>query len=176
MTTLDYLLSLLGLAALLLAMRRRELTDRRLRLQLILAGVIAAAFLHGVPTTGADGVLVALGIAAGAACALLGAHGTTLEVTPGGAVIARAGLLAFAVTIVAFGGRMAFAFAAGHGLGPAIGRFSASVGIHSEQAWVAALILMAVTDIALRAGILWLRREQLAGARHADLRTARGEA
>jgi len=173
MTTLDYLLSLLGLAALLLAMRRRELTDRRLRLQLILAGVIAAAFLHGVPTTGADGVLVALGVAAGA---LLGAHGTTLEVTPGGAVIARAGLLAFAVTIVAFGGRMAFAFAAGHGLGPAIGRFSASVGIHSEQAWVAALILMAVTDIALRAGILWLRREQLAGARHADLRTARGEA
>ena len=176
MTTLDYLLSLLGLAALLLAMRRRELTDRRLRLQLILAGVIAAAFLHGVPTTGADGVLVALGVAAGAACALLGAHGTTLEVTPGGAVIARAGLLAFAVTIVAFGGRMAFAFAADHGLGPDIARFSVNVGIHSQHAWVAALVLMAVTDIALRAAVLWLRRERLVGARRTGVLTARSGA
>jgi len=176
MTTFDYLLSLLGLAALLVAMRRRELTDHTLRRQVLLAGVIAVVFLHGVPTTGADGVLVALGIAGGAACALLGAYGTTLEPIPGGGVVARAGVLAFAVTILAFGGRMAFAFAADHGLGPDIARFSVNVGIHSQHAWVAALVLMAVTDIALRAAVLWLRRERLVGARRTGVLTARSGA
>ncbi len=51
-----------------------------------------------------------------------------------------------------------------------------NVGIRSEHAWVAALILMAVTDIALRAGILWLRREQLTAGTRPGVRTARGEA
>ncbi|HEY5143437.1 MAG TPA: hypothetical protein VII98_08055 [Solirubrobacteraceae bacterium] len=173
MTTFDYLLSLLGLAAVLIAMRRRELTDRRLRLQLVIAGLIAAGFLHGVPTAGADGVLVMLGVATGAACAMIGAHATTLELTSAGTVVAHAGRLAFAVTILAFGGRMAFAFAADHGLGPDIARFSASVGIHSQHAWVAALVLMAVTDIALRAAILWVRRSRLAATGRTGVLTAR---
>ena len=59
---------------------------------------------------------------------------------------------------------MGFAVAATNGLGPAIGRFSASIGIHSGQAWVAALVLMAAADLATRAAILWQRRAVLAHA------------
>jgi len=163
MTTFDYVISLAGLAFMLYVMREGELTDRRLRRSLIIAGVLAVNFLHGVPTAGADLVLVVLGVVGGVACAVVGALGTRLELRPDGRVVARAGAVAFVVTIVAFGGRMGFAFAATHGLGPAIGRFSASTGITSERAWVAALVLMMVTDIALRAVLLWVRREQLLG-------------
>jgi hypothetical protein len=73
-------------------------------------------------------------------------------------VIASATPLAYGVTLLAFGGRLAFAIAATNGLGPAIGRFSRSVGIQSEKAWVAALVFMAVADLVVRALVLWQRR------------------
>ena len=170
MTTLDYVLSLAGLAVMLNVMREGELSGRRLCRSLVIAAILAINFLHEVPTAGADGVLVALGVLAGAACAVVGALATRLDLRPDGTVIARAGVVAYAVTIVAFGGRMGFAFAATHGLGPSIGRFSASVGITSQSAWVASLVLMMVTDIAVRAILLWARRTHLlatdsAGAR-----------
>ena len=87
----------------------------------------------------------------------IGALATRIEVERG-EVIAAATPLAYAVTGLAFGGRLAFAIAATNGLGPAIGRFSQSVGVHSQQAWVAALVLMAVADLVVRALVLWQRR------------------
>jgi hypothetical protein len=56
------------------------------------------AFLHGVPTSGADGLLVALGIVTGAACGLIGALATRLDVESG-EVIAAATPVAYAVTV-----------------------------------------------------------------------------
>jgi hypothetical protein len=162
MTTLDYLLGFSALAVILWCMRRHELTDRRLRRPAIIAAVICLLFLHGVPTAGADGVLVAAGILAGAACGVVGALATRLSRDAAtGAVFATGSPLAVGVTAAAFAGRMAFAFAATHGLAPAIARFSGQVGIHSEQAWVASLILMVVSDLVVRALILWQRREGL---------------
>ena len=157
MSTIDYILAGAAMALVLWNMRAHRLTDRRLRRPLIIAGVVCMAFLHGVPTAGADGLLVALGIVTGAACGLIGALATRLDVESG-EVIAAATPVAYAVTVLAFGGRLAFAVAATNGLGPAIGRFSQSVGIHSQQAWVAALVLMAVADLAVRALVLWQRR------------------
>jgi hypothetical protein len=157
MSTTDYFLAGAAMALVLWNMRPHALTDRRLRRPLIIAAVVCMSFLHGVPTAGADGVLVALGILTGAACGLIGALTTRLEVEHD-EVIAAATPLAYAVTVTAFGGRLAFAVAATNGLGPAIGRFSQSVGIHSQEAWVAALVLMAVADLVVRALVLWQRR------------------
>jgi hypothetical protein len=177
MNSADYLISILGFGALLFAMRGRTLSNASLRRQAIVAAVIAVAFLDGIPTAGADGVLVALGIGAGAICAVAGVLGTRFELRADGSVFARATAWAYGVTIFAFGSRIAFAFASDHGLGPSITRFSKSVDITSEQAWVAALVLMAVTDIALRAAIMWMRREQLrAAARPAVLGASRNYA
>jgi hypothetical protein len=158
MKTSDYLIGIGALALILWNMRSHELTDRRLRRPLVIAAALCAFFLHGVPTAGADGALVAVGIAAGVACGAIGGLATRLERDDRGAVIATATPLAVAVTAAAFAGRMGFAFAATHGLGGSIGRFSADVGIHSMQAWVAALILMGAADLATRALILWQRR------------------
>jgi hypothetical protein len=162
MSTIDYILGAAALALVLWNMRRHELTDRRLRRPLIIAAAIGIAFLHGVPTTGADGVLVALGVLVGIGCGMTGGLATRLDRDDAGATIATATPLAVTVTVLAFAGRLGFAFAATHGLGPAIARFSSEVGVHSQQAWVAALVLMAVADLAVRALILWQRRDHAA--------------
>jgi hypothetical protein len=100
---------------------------------------------------------------AGVGCGAVGALATRVERDDAtGVVLATGTPLAVTVTAVAFAGRMAFAFAATHGLGPAIARFSSQVGIHSQQAWVASLILMAAADLVVRALILWRRRDRLA--------------
>jgi hypothetical protein len=158
MSPTDYLIAAAAMALVLWNLRRHPLTDRRLRRPLLIAAGMCAFFLHGVPTDGADGALVGIGVALGAGCGVLGAAATRLE-WDGAQVVASASALAATVTAVAFGGRIAFAIAATHGLGPAIGAFSRDVGIHSEQAWVAALVLMGAADLVVRALILWRRRE-----------------
>ncbi len=159
MNSFDYILGVVLLGFVLWNMRPHELTDRRLRRPLIIAAAICVSFLHGVPIAGADGVLVALGILAGLACGAVSARFTRVEPDErSGVIIAAASPLAIGVTAAAFVARMAFAVAATNGLGPAIARFSSQVGIHSAQAWVAALVLMAATDLSVRALMLWRRR------------------
>jgi hypothetical protein len=158
MTIFDYALGLAMLALVMWNMRRQELTDRKLLRPLLIAAGICAAFLHGVPTTGADGVLVGLGVLVGAGFGAVGGLATRVARDASGRIMASATPLAVIVTAAAFAGRMGFAVAATNGLGPAIGRFSAHVGIHSAQAWVAALVLMAAADLVTRALILWQRR------------------
>lgn len=165
MSTLDYLLGIAALALVLWNMRRHELTDRRLLRPVIIAAAICLSFLHGVPTSGADGALVALGIGAGVACGAIGGLATRVERDlDSGLIVSVATPLAVIVTTAAFASRLAFAVAATNGLGPAIGRFSHQVGIHSSEAWVAALVLMAAADLATRALILWRRRSGVAAA------------
>ncbi len=162
MSTLDYILGLAALALVLWNMRRHELTNRRLRRPVIIAGIVCVAFLHGVPTAGADAVLVALGLGLGATCGAISALATRVERDrASGAVIAAATPLAVGLTAFAFLGRLGFAAAATNGLGPSIARFSSDVGIHSAQAWVAALVLMATADLVTRSVILWRRRVAL---------------
>lgn len=165
MSTLDYILALAALGLVLWNLRRHPLTDRRLRRPLIIAAIVCIAFLHGVPTAGADGALVALGILAGIACGAVSGLATRIERDErSGAIIATGTPLAVAVTAFAFAGRLGFAVAAANGLGPAIGRFSHSVGIHSAQAWIAALVLMAAADLVVRTLVLWRRRSLAGGA------------
>ena len=59
--------------------------------------------------------------------------------------------------VVGVGGRMAFVFAATHGAGPAIGRFSIAHHITGSGAWVAALVMMALADVLTRLVVVYLR-------------------
>jgi len=64
--------------------------------------------------------------------------------------------------VAGVGGRMAFAFAATHGAGPAIGRFGIAHHITGQGAWVAALVMMALADVLTRLAVVWLRGRRLA--------------
>jgi hypothetical protein len=161
MTASDYLLGLGAMAIVLWGMRRHELTDRRLRRPLLIAAVVCVAFLPAIPTAGADLALVSAGVLTGVVCGAIGGLATRVERDGSGAIIAAGTPLAVAVTGGAFAARFAFAVAATNGLGPAIGRASQAMDITSPQAWIAALVLMAVSDLTVRAFLLWQRRAAL---------------
>jgi hypothetical protein len=173
MTTFDYVLAPLLLALILWNMRAHELTRRRLLRPVVIAATVCLAFLHGVPTAGADAALVAVGVVAGIACGAFTAWATSVRLDRGsGRVVAAASLVAMIVTAVVFVARFGFAVAASNGLGPAIGRLSAHLHVHSKQAWVAALVLMVAADLVTRALILWRRSTAASAHRHLAPRRA----
>ncbi len=89
---------------------------------------------------------------------------TQLRRARDGWVLGRAGWLAAGLWVTGVGARMAFAFAAGHGAGPAIARFSIAHQITGSGAWVAALVMMAMADVLTRLVVLFARGRRLAAA------------
>ena len=59
---------------------------------------------------------------------------------------------------------MAFAIAASNGAGPAIARFSIAHQIEGKDAWVAALIMMALADVLTRLIVIYVRGHRLTSA------------
>jgi hypothetical protein len=78
--------------------------------------------------------------------------------------LARAGWLAAGLWIAGVGARLVFAWAAEHGAGPSIGRFSVAHHITGADAWVAALVIMALADVLTRTLVFRLRAARLAPA------------
>ncbi len=174
MSTTDYVIS-----AVLILLVLRQIPERRLSLfNLILpvAVVVAAAayYLRGIPTGGhdlwLDGVLVLVGVALGAGCALASHMRRDAE----GHALARAGWLAALLWVVGMGGRMAFAIAVEHGFGPTVARFSAQNQITGSEAWVAALVLMALAQVLVRVALLRLRGRLLPAPQPARSRAPAG--
>jgi hypothetical protein len=152
--------------AILVLLVARQIRERRLDLQslvlpLVLVAVAAANYLHAIPTRGNDVVLdltlIATGITLGTVCALT----THLRRGSDGVALARAGWLAASLWIFGCGARMAFAFATEHGAGPSLARFSISHSISGADAWVAALVLMALAEVTARLVVLQMRAHAL---------------
>jgi hypothetical protein len=99
MSTLDYILGAALLVLVLWNMRPHELTDRRLPRPVIIAAILCMIFLHGVPTSRADGVLVIIGVLAGIGCGTVSALATHVaRDEPSGTIVAAASPLAVGVT------------------------------------------------------------------------------
>src|ERR1022692_3241017 len=110
--------------AILVLMVVRQIREHRLdvaNLAVPVAAVGAAAvfFLHSVPGGGNDIALELLGVSAGAAMGAVGGLATQLRRGADGRPLGRASWLAASTWIGGVGARMAFAFAATHGAGPA---------------------------------------------------------
>jgi hypothetical protein len=157
MTLTDYILDIGLIAIVLLQVRGRRLTTRSMLIPIAIVAWAADNYLHGIPTAKNDLVLVV-------GCTLLGAIlGTMAAVTTkvfsgeGSFPMAKAGFWAAAFWIVGVGTRFAFQLYASHGGDRAIGRFSASHGITSPEAWTAALVLMAIGEVATRTVIIGVR-------------------
>lgn len=156
MTIFDYLLNIGLIALVVLQMRGRRLDRRGLLLPLGLVAWAATHYLHGIPTTGNDGELVAAGVLAGLALGSASAVLTRLDVDVDGVAIARATWGAAALWVVGIGARMAFSLFMQHGGAPTVIRFS-QVHHLTGPAWVTAMVLMAFVEVASRTLILWVR-------------------
>ena len=135
---------------------------RALAVPVLAVGAAAVFFLNSVPTGGNDLLLEAACVAAGVVMGCLAGLFTHLRRDTGGRVWGHAGWVSASLWVTGMGARMAFVFAATHGLGPAIGRFSAAHDITSSKAWVAALVMMALADVLTRLAVLFVRSRRLA--------------
>ena len=125
-------------------------------------GAAAVFFLSSVPTGGNDVLLELACVAAGAVMGGQAGLFTHLRRDSDGRVWGRAGWVSASLWVTGMGARMAFVFAAYHGLGPAIGHFSAAHHITSKDAWAAALVMMALADVLTRLAVLFVRSRRLA--------------
>jgi hypothetical protein len=164
MTFSDYLLDSLLIGIVVLQIRGRRLTLRSLLLPVGIVAYVAFNYLRGIPTAGNDVLLVGLATIAGTGLGLLCGLFTDVREGPGGSPFAKAGLVAAALWVAGVGTRLAFQLYATHGGGGAIARFSAAHAITSSQAWVAALILMAMGEALARTAVLAYRGYRVAPA------------
>ena len=138
--------------------REHSLDLRALAVPVLAVGAAAVMFLHSVPGGGNDIALELAGVAAGAAMGAVGGLATRLRRGADGLrLLGRASALAASMWVAGVGARMVFAFAATHGAGPAIGRFSVAHHITGSAAWVAALVMMALADVLTRLVVVYLR-------------------
>ncbi len=157
MTLTDYVLDIALIGVVALQIRGRRLTARSLLLPVVLVAWAAASYLHGIPTAGNDLVLVIAGAAVGCTLGALCAAFTTVTQRNDGHPFAKAGVVAALLWVLGVGTRFAFQLYAAYGGGPAIGRISVAHSITSAQAWVAALILMAMGEALARTAVLAAR-------------------
>jgi hypothetical protein len=163
-STTDYVINISLLGLVLLQIRGRRLDAITLLAPLGIVGWAAGEYLRGVPTAGNDLVLliaaVGVGLTFGVACGMT----THIFRRTDGRVIARAGWIAASLWITGVGARLTFEIVVTHGGGPAIARFSQAHAITSAQAWTTALILMALTDVVGRTGVLLVRSRVFAAS------------
>jgi hypothetical protein len=162
MTTFDYLLNTGLIALIVLQLRGRRLDRRGLLLPLGLVTWAASQYLHGIPTTGADPVLVATGLTAGIGLGTASARLTRLDVDHDGVAVARATVAAAALWVLGIGARMAFSLYMQLGGAPRVMRFSDAHHL-TGQGWVTGMVLMAFAEVISRTLLLWVRSQALTG-------------
>ncbi|MFC1419201.1 hypothetical protein [Streptacidiphilus cavernicola] len=157
MTLTDWIIDLALLLIVFRQLREERLTARTLLLPLAIVGWVAHSYLHDIPTAGNDTVLVAAFAAVGVVFGVLGGLLTRVR-TLDGHVHIKATAGAAALWVVSMGFRLGFAVWSSHASGAAhLGRFSAAHDITSGQAWVAALVLMALGEVVVRLGTIVVR-------------------
>ena len=149
--------------------REHSLDLRSLAVPVLAVGAAAVFFLHSVPGGGNDIALELICVLAGAVMGAVGGLATRLRLGSDGRPLGRAGWLAASMWVAGVGARMAFAFAATNGAGPAIARFSMAHHITGSDAWVAALVMMALADVLTRLVVVYLRGRRLAAGPAANM-------
>jgi hypothetical protein len=156
-TLTTWIIDILLILLVLRQIRVRPLTTRMVLLPTILIVWAFVTYFKGFTLNTADFVLIAIftmiGIALGVASGLL------TKVWRGQKyILCQATVLAAVAWIAGMGFRLGFQlWADTKGGGNWITRFSIHHHINSEQAWVCALLLMALGEVAARVGILQWR-------------------
>jgi FtsH-binding integral membrane protein len=170
----DWLVNI-ALVALVLRQVRWSRMDRRFFLMpLALVGVAVSMYLKTIPTAGNDLVLVAVLASVGFTFGGLSALATSVRADGGRYAMARSRWLAVALWIVGIGSRMAFVLYSENGGESHIASFSQHHNITTGDAWIAALVIMALVEVVTRISVLALRSRRALAAQNASaiVRTA----
>jgi hypothetical protein len=168
MTTTDYLIDSVLVLLVLLQIKERTLTTKTLVRPLVIVGIAAANYLHGIPTAGNDVVVVAILALVGSAIGLASAQTVLMRVGAGGNVLARAGWASGFFWVLGMGSRFAFIYWITHSGGSSIAHFSAEHAI-TANAWTVSLLAMAVCEVVSRSVLMAVRRQRLEDRRALQL-------
>ncbi|MGW2960669.1 hypothetical protein ACWDGI_19575 [Streptomyces sp. NPDC001220] len=163
MTISDWIIDVALILVVIRQLREERLTAFRLLLPLGLITWVATSYLHDIPTAGNDLSLIAAFAGIGIACGVAGGLLTRVRFADGH-VRVKATLGAAALWVLSMGFRLGFAIWTSHPSGETrTAHFSATHDITGGQAWVAALVLMAVSEVVIRLGVIVVRGQALRG-------------
>jgi hypothetical protein len=162
MTFTDYLINAVFVLIVARQARERELDRRSIVVPLAILFFVAQMYLHSIPTSGNDLVLIIALSAVGLALGTASGFATHVRAGENGLPVARVGWLAGALLLAGICSRMVFVFAVNNGLRPDVASFSAAAHV-SAAAWPAALVLMAILEVTTRIAIIQLRGRQAQG-------------
>lgn len=156
MTTTDWITDIALLLVVFRQLREGRLDHKTYLIPLGIVAFVASQYLHSVPTAGNDLVLIGTLIAVGAALGIAGGVYTRIRTT-GGHLFIKAGAVSATLWVLGMGARMGFQVWSDHGGADNIARFSLTHHITTEQAWVAAFVLMALTEVVTRLATIFVR-------------------
>ena len=156
MTTTDYLINAAFVLVVLRQARERRLDVRGLLVPLAVVLFVAHLYVHSIPSSGNDLLLVGLLAAVGLTLGLVSGFATHVRLGGDGVPLTRVGLLAGGLLVAGICARMVFALAVTHGAEPAIRSFSIVHQI-GAAAWPLALVSMALCEVTARLLVVQLR-------------------
>lgn len=158
MTTQDYIVDLLLIGLVLNQMRTRPLTVRMALLPVLVLVWAWSSYFHSFSPNGPEVVLIAVFVVVGGALGVV--SGVTTRVWRGDqGLLFKSGVVAAAAWVLGMGFRLAFEVWATSRYGVSwLARFSVAHDIVNANAWVTALLLMAVAEVLGRVGVLQIRR------------------
>ncbi|MFI0235622.1 hypothetical protein [Streptomyces sp. NPDC016845] len=156
MTTTEWITDIALLLIVFRQLREGRLDRRSFLLPLGIVAFVAWSYLDSVPTGGNDPVLIGALVAVGAALGITG--GVHTRIRPSGEhLLIKAGAVSATLWVLGMGARMGFQLWVEHGGADEVGRFSVTHHITSDQAWVAAFVLMALTEVVTRLATIFVR-------------------
>ncbi|MFF3515715.1 hypothetical protein [Streptomyces sp. NPDC002573] len=141
-------------------LREGRLGPRTYLLPLGIVSFVAYKYLHTVPTGGNDLVLIGALVGVGVVLGVSGGVFTRIR-TAGEHVLIKAGVISAVLWVIGMGARLGFQQWVEHGGADDVARFSIDHQITGEQAWVAALLLMALTEVVTRLATIFVRSRML---------------
>ncbi|MFI9065629.1 hypothetical protein ACIGQE_27805 [Streptomyces sp. NPDC053429] len=145
-------------------LREGRLDQKTFLLPLAIVAFVGYSYLDSVPTDGNDLVLIGALTAVGAALGIAGGIYTRIRSLDGDLLI-KAGAVSAVLWIAGMGARMGFQTWVEHGGGADdVARFSLAHHITSQQAWVTAFVLMALTEVVTRVATIYIRSRAVATA------------
>lgn len=156
MTTTDWITDIALLLVVFRQLREGHLDAKSYLIPLGIVGFVAHSYLRAVPTEGNDLVLIGALVAVGAALGIAGGVYTRIR-SAGAHLFIKAGAVSATLWVLGMGARMGFQLWVDHGGADDLARFSVAHQITSADAWVAAFVLMALTEVVTRLATIFVR-------------------
>ncbi|WP_439678382.1 hypothetical protein [Embleya sp. MST-111070] len=164
MTFTDWITDIVLVLIVFRQLREDRLDRKTFLIPLGIVAFVAWKYLDTIPTAGNDTVLIGALMAIGAALGVAGGIFTRIR-SAGGHLLIKAGAVSAVLWVVGMGARMGFQVWVDHGGADDVARFSLDHHITSGQAWVAAFVLMALTEVVTRVATIFVRSRMVAAGR-----------